>query len=73
MTLAAGALILSEAVLRREKQKDEEELEHEAALLSASGTVFYTCHCTGKNQFDWLKERLGDRLHYLAGGMSIEL
>ena len=53
--------------------KDEEELEREAALLAASGTVFYTCHCTGKNQFDWLKERLGDRLHYLAGGMSVEL
>ncbi len=53
--------------------KDSEELDSEAALLAASGTVFYTCHCTGKAQFDWLKERMGDSLHHLAGGMSVEL
>ena len=53
--------------------KDSEELESEAAQLAASGTLFYTCHCTGKKQFDYLKERMGERLHYLAGGMSVEI
>ena len=53
--------------------KDAGELESEAAQLAASGTLFYTCHCTGKKQFDYLKERMGERLHYLAGGMSVEL
>jgi 7,8-dihydropterin-6-yl-methyl-4-(beta-D-ribofuranosyl)aminobenzene 5'-phosphate synthase len=50
-----------------------EELERAAQALAGHKAVCWTCHCTGKKPFDWLKERLGDRLHYLAGGMSIEI
>lgn len=50
-----------------------EELERAALALAGHKAVCWTCHCTGKKPFDWLKERLGDRLHYLAGGMSIEI
>ena len=50
-----------------------EELERAAQELAGRKAVCWTCHCTGKKPFDWLKERLGDRLHYLAGGMSIEV
>ena len=49
-----------------------EELELAAQALAGHKAVCWTCHCTGKKPFDWLKERLGERLHYLAGGMSIE-
>lgn len=50
-----------------------EELEHAAQALAGHKAACWTCHCTGKKPFDWLKERLGERLHYLAGGMSIEV
>jgi 7,8-dihydropterin-6-yl-methyl-4-(beta-D-ribofuranosyl)aminobenzene 5'-phosphate synthase len=48
-------------------------LDSAADALSAYDTEYFTCHCTGKAQFDRLKERMGERLHYLAGGMSVEL
>ena len=50
-----------------------EELERAAQALAGHKAVCWTCHCTGKKPFDWLKDRLGERLHYLAGGMSIEV
>lgn len=34
---------------------------------------YYTCHCTGLDQYRYLKERMGDRLAYIAAGQSIEL
>ena len=48
-------------------------LDSAADALAAYGTEYFTCHCTGKAQFDHLKARMGERLHYLAGGMSVEL
>lgn len=33
----------------------------------------FTCHCTGQMAFDHLKERLGGRLAYLRGGMTVEV
>lgn len=48
-------------------------LDSAADALTAHRTEYYTCHCTGKAQFDYLKARMGERLHYFAGGMSVEL
>jgi len=28
---------------------------------------------TGLEQYDYLKEQMGDRLHYLSGGMTLTL
>lgn len=50
-----------------------DELDAAARTLSAFPTEYYTCHCTGKAQFDYLKQKLGNRLHYLAGGTSSEI
>ena len=49
------------------------ELDHAAEALAQHDCTYFTCHCTGKKQFDYLKEKLGERLHYFAGGMSVEL
>ena len=36
-------------------------------------TWYFTCHCTGLDQYHYLKDRMGDRLAYIAAGQSIEL
>jgi len=34
---------------------------------------YYTCHCTGTEQYEVLRGAMGDRLHYAACGAVIEL
>ena len=42
-------------------------------LLDRKDTVYYTGHCTGKDAFAILKEQMGDRLHYMTGGGTVEI
>lgn len=42
-------------------------------VLAASGTVFYTGHCTGQEQFEVLKPILGHRLQAISTGTVLEL
>lgn len=53
--------------------RDAHRLEQAAGLLLESPTVYYTGHCTGAGQFDFLKARMGSRLHALSTGRTIEL
>lgn len=46
-------------------------LEEAAKVLKQYPTVYYTGHCTGQSQFAFLKERMGEQLHYLAAGDTI--
>ena len=41
-----------------------------AKELSASGARFYTCHCTGRKQYAFMKDYM-DRLAYLSTGQTI--
>lgn len=41
--------------------------------LGKTQTRYYTCHCTGLQQYHAMKETLGDRLQYLAAGSILEL
>ncbi|MBQ9746700.1 MAG: MBL fold metallo-hydrolase [Clostridia bacterium] len=54
------------------KKPLDEKLAAMAAALDEYGTVYYTCHCTGAEQFEFMRERM-KKLHYLACGESIEL
>jgi len=42
-------------------------------LAARPDTVYYTGHCTGQEAFDIMKETLGDRLRYMAGGSVFEV
>ena len=48
-------------------------LDAEAERLMKENTVYYTCHCTGLEQYRYLKAIMGDRLHYLSAGQTVEI
>ena len=48
------------------------ELEKLAGTLECIGSVYYTCHCTGEAQFEFMAERMSS-LHYLSCGECIYL
>lgn len=52
---------------------DAERLERAAALLLRHPTVYYTAHCTGTEQYDFLKKRMRERLFYLSTGDIAEI
>lgn len=47
------------------------QLRKMAQALQETGTVCYTCHCTGQEPYAILKEQMGDQIHYLATGEEI--
>ena len=55
------------------KMEDENFLRMAAQKLLAYDTTYYTGHCTGLTQYDFLKTRMGDRLHYLSAGTVLEI
>ena len=52
---------------------DGEQLRRYGEALATFNTIFYTGHCTGQSQFDRLKTILGDQLHAISTGMTIEI
>ena len=48
-------------------------LEQASRELLALPTVFYTGHCTGLAQFDFLKAHMGERLHAISTGAEMIL
>ena len=55
------------------KITEEEKLKAAAEKLLQYDTVYYTGHCTGQKQYDFLKNIMGDKLHYIAAGTVLEL
>lgn len=49
-----------------------EDLAALGDALAAHGTKYYTCHCTGTEQYAFLRGRM-PRLRYLAGGENVIL
>lgn len=57
-----------------EKTSESPELIEEIGhMLSRTGSLYYTCHCTGPDSFRHLKAIMGPRLMYMATGDKIEL
>ena len=54
------------------KISDTRELDKIAAALSLHSTKYYTCHCTGVEQYNYLKSKM-ESLEYLCSGKTIEI
>ena len=48
-------------------------LDNASEILSGYLAVYYTCHCTGFEQYCYLKEKMGEQLHYISSGETIML
>jgi len=55
------------------KIESEATLEAAAKKLLEYDTVYYTGHCTGQKQYDYLKTIMGEKLHYISAGTVLEL
>lgn len=59
--------------MKLDPAQDAQALSQAAEALLAHPCVYYTGHCTGQAQFDFLKPLMGDRLHPLNAGTEILL
>ena len=53
--------------------EDKEKLRHAAAALMKYPTTYYTGHCTGSAQFDYMRSIMGSSLHPIHSGTVITL
>ena len=56
-----------------EQEAGQKRLSEAAKTLSSYDTKYFTCHCTGLMQYAYLKEIMGEKLAYLAGGQYVDL
>ena len=54
-------------------EKDQAVLRRAAEDLLKLPANYYTCHCTGTAQYDYLKTIMGNRIQYLATGSQLEI
>lgn len=54
------------------KRPLDNSLKRDAEALNETEAEFYTCHCTGVEQFEFM-EKYMTRLSYLSAGQSVEL
>lgn len=53
--------------------QDAKYLNEVAASLLKTGADYYTCHCTGVKQYEYLKTLMGDKLSYVSAGTVVEM
>jgi len=58
---------------RTGKPESTETLRKIADALLASGATYYTCHCTGEENYQILHTFMGDKVEYLPGGKTLDL
>lgn len=67
--LVLGGFHLYDAGSKR--TEDPETVRTIADELIRTGNRYYTCHCTGTEAYEIMKERMGDRLGYFSTGSKI--
>ena len=56
-----------------EHEGGREALKETAEYLMQFPTLYWTCHCTGVRQYEFLREFMGKRLNYLSTGDTLTL
>ena len=51
----------------------KKRLTEAAEILCSYPTIYYTGHCTGVEQYQFMKQLMGDRLRYIAAGSRVEV
>lgn len=64
-TVISGFHLMKKTQYREEEIREICDIANE---LNKYPTKFYTCHCTGTDAFDIMKEIMGDRLSYVHSG-----
>ncbi|MGI6072893.1 MAG: MBL fold metallo-hydrolase [Lachnospiraceae bacterium] len=54
-------------------REDFRKLDMVSGKLLELPAIYYTCHCTGLEQYSYMKEKMGRRLGYLATGDSLTI
>ena len=52
---------------------DKKQLTQAAEILKNYNTKYFTCHCTGVTQFNFLKDIMAEQLEYISTGKIIEI
>ena len=52
---------------------EKSRLDEAARVLLESKATFYTGHCTGLAPYGYMKDKMGDRLHYISAGTVFEI
>ncbi len=55
------------------KRESDELIDGIADSLNDGVTMYYTCHCTGKNVYEIMKKTLGDKIEYISTGRVFSL
>ncbi len=57
------------------KQQPDSSLSFCTDSLGGYDTEYYTCHCTGKEQFLWMEQNISrpERFHYISAGQTFEV
>ena len=53
------------------QKEDIEIIEQTAQKLKEYKTKFYTCHCTGEEPYERMKQIMGDQIEYIRSGEEI--
>lgn len=53
------------------QSEEKSRLDQAAEVLLKSKATFYTGHCTGLAPYEYLKEKMGERLYYLSTGAEL--
>jgi 7,8-dihydropterin-6-yl-methyl-4-(beta-D-ribofuranosyl)aminobenzene 5'-phosphate synthase len=53
--------------------EEDELLNKIGEYLKDTGSIYYTCHCTGLKAYETLKSIIGDKMRYLSAGSVVEI
>ncbi len=60
-------------LMKLDENEDKKVLTDVADMLGNRETIYYTCHCTGIEQYDFLKNIMKEKLEYLYCGRIINI